>query len=152
MTLGQNLKMFAENKMWRGASGASLRHQLTIFSLDIFLEEIARNLWIFWRLAVREHLMLCLSFVVMMPLIPDHLQKNILLTRNKLKVMILIFWKSYRSGLFAGGQLKVMIICQNNCRTRASSLKGGTLWNNYMALIWSIVALPIQENPKFLAD
>ena len=85
--------MLAENKMWRGASGAPLRHQLTIFSVDIFCEEIAR---IFWRLVVREHLRLCLSFVVMMPLNIDHLQKkNVHLTRDKLKGMILIIWKTY---------------------------------------------------------
>ena len=57
-----------------------------------------------------------------------------------------------RTGLasFARGQLKVMIICQNNCRTRASSLQDGALWNNYMALI-SICCCTttIKENPKF---
>ena len=77
-------------------------------------------------------------------------KKNVHLTRDKLKGMILIIWKTYRSGLFARGQLKVMIICQNNCRTRASPLQGGALWNNYMVLI-SICRCntTIKENPKF---
>ena len=58
-----------------------------MFSVDIFFEENAR---IFWRLVVRGYLRLRLSFVVMMPLNLDHLQKNVHLTGNKLKGMILI--------------------------------------------------------------
>ena len=66
-------------------------------------------------------LMLCLGVLVIMPLILDRLQKMSLM----------------------------MIICQNNCRNRASSLKGGTLWNNCMTLIFIGCCTTIQENPKF---
>ena len=43
----------------------------------------------------------------------------------------------------------MMIICKNDYRTRASSLKGGMLWNNCMSSILICYCTEIKENPKF---